>query len=273
MWAAVEYSKQYDVYIWADSFDDAWEELVEYLDAHAPEVFETIGEDELKEAADDLNIPWKATWPDWQDRDFEKVVEHAEADYTMISHTTLKSGGTHIRSDMWGGDDVTDGDELNEVWTLSAESCEDDEEYEPPDGITRTRPSKYRVRKGMKIDPTLDAFLEPDDAWAEYDLPYGKIEVWSGTDGFHLVKYFGAEGWLQNQVEVRAGNPDEAVVEALRSGKLTHLLETDRHALKDAVLERIRAGKPTRLLRHGVAPRKGMKIKPTLDGTRTRGRR
>ena len=160
MWASTG-GTPVEAYVWADHLEDAWEEFVEFLDETAPGVFVTIGMDELKEAANDLGIPWKTSWPDWNDPRFEKVVEHAETDMTIIGHTTLKSGGTHIPSDHWGGSEVTDKAEYNEVWTLSAEdyeeSNESDEPLEAPQGVTRTRPSLVmKQRKGLKIDTNIE---------------------------------------------------------------------------------------------------------------------
>lgn len=105
-------------YVWADSFDAAFEEFTEYLDEHAPGCLTTVTEDDLKNAAKELELRWPGfPGPQTCDEDqelFDKIVEHAEADLTLIGHTTLKNG-THIVSYEWGGDEITDSDERQEV--------------------------------------------------------------------------------------------------------------------------------------------------------------
>lgn len=149
MWACT-YAPEHG-YVWADNFEDAFEEWVEYLDTVCQGCFVTVGEAELKEAAEDLGVEWDDQWPEWGDPKFIEVVEHAEADLTAIGHTTLKSG-THIRSDEWGGGEVSDEEEA-EVWQVCAdayaEEYGDDDYPEPPSRI-----EKYlrRRRKSMKFD-------------------------------------------------------------------------------------------------------------------------
>jgi hypothetical protein len=144
MWAGSGYSP-YNGYVWADHFEDAFEEWVEHLDTECPGCFVTVGEDELKEAADDLGVEWDDQWPEWGDPKFLEVAEHAEADLTTIGHTTLKSG-THIPSDQWGGDEI-DGDEESAVWRICAAAYEDeyDEYPEPPDRIQAKRGVKFKL--------------------------------------------------------------------------------------------------------------------------------
>lgn len=96
------------VYVWATSFDSAFEELVEWLDENAPGRLTKLDEGDLKSAAKDEGIAWKAGWPDWDDPEFQKVQERAEADLTVIGHTSLKHG-THIASWEWGGDEIHPG--------------------------------------------------------------------------------------------------------------------------------------------------------------------
>lgn len=110
------------VYVWASSFEDAFEELVEWADDHAPGSLVNLTEKDLKESANELGIQWDPEWPDWDDRDFAKVVEQAEADLTMIGHTTLKHG-QYIASDEWGGDDVVDDQEYATVKRRSIMEC------------------------------------------------------------------------------------------------------------------------------------------------------
>lgn len=83
-----------DLYVWTDreDYEAAFELAVEWLDDNAPGYLIDLGKEDLKEAAKDLEIEWKEGWPDWNDPDFEKVAEFAEADLIVIGHTTLKHG-------------------------------------------------------------------------------------------------------------------------------------------------------------------------------------
>lgn len=95
-------------WVWADHLEDAFEVFVEWLDDNAPGLLTELDESDLKNAAKDEGIAWQPHWPDWDDRQFQKVVEAAEADLTVIGHTTLKHG-THIASYEWGGDEIDPG--------------------------------------------------------------------------------------------------------------------------------------------------------------------
>lgn len=114
MWAGAHAPT--NVFVWADNFDSAFEEFVEYLDDEAPGLLTKLDENDLKRAAEDEDIEWKDSWPDWEDPEFERVAAAAEEGYTLISHTTLKHG-THIASYEWGGEDVTD----DQAWDIVAE--------------------------------------------------------------------------------------------------------------------------------------------------------
>jgi hypothetical protein len=91
-----------------DGFETAFEEFVEYLDdvGHCGH-FHSIDIDDLQEAARELDIEWEDDWPNPSDmdRNWERVVEHAEADLTIIGHTQLKCG-EYIASHEWGGDEI-----------------------------------------------------------------------------------------------------------------------------------------------------------------------
>ena len=128
-----------EVYVWADGDEDAFEIAIEWVDDNAPGLLVTVDEDDLKEAAEDLGIEWDeawsnggaagrkefgTTWNPYDDPEFVKIVEHAEADLTLIGHTTLKHG-THIPSWEWHFHEVTDEGEIEEVAGRSEE-----EEYE-----------------------------------------------------------------------------------------------------------------------------------------------
>lgn len=138
------------VYVWADSFEDAEEIAIEWADDNARGIFVTLTEDDLKEAAEDLGIDWDEAWSDggavgrkefgqawtpFDDRDYEKIVQHAEADLIVIGWTTLKSG-THVIAHEVHAHEVTDTDEIEEVAERSSEEEEDedlDEEVEEED--------------------------------------------------------------------------------------------------------------------------------------------
>lgn len=100
-------------FVWADHFEDAFEEFVEWLDDNAPGVLTDITVEDLKRAAEDEGIAWQDEWPDDSD-EFYKVVEAAEVDMTAIGHTTLKHG-QYIPSWEWGGDEITDDETLELV--------------------------------------------------------------------------------------------------------------------------------------------------------------
>lgn len=112
-------------YVWTEGeegYDDAFETWVEYLDDESPSVFETVSEDDLKEAAENLGYEWQDSWPDYGDPKFAEVAEYAEADLDVIGHTTLKSG-THIPKDAWNYETIErNSDEYNEVWCACAKA-------------------------------------------------------------------------------------------------------------------------------------------------------
>lgn len=133
------------VYVWAASFEDAEEIAIEWADDNARGVFVTLTEDDLKEAAEDLGIEWDEAWSDggavgrkefggtwtpFDDRNYEEIVQHAEADLIVIGWTTLNSG-THVISHEVHAHEVTDADEIEEVAQRSEEDEEaTEEEYE-----------------------------------------------------------------------------------------------------------------------------------------------
>lgn len=115
------------LYVWQDSFESAFEEAVEWLDDNAPGHLIELTEDDLKAAAEDEGIEWQSHWPDWEDSDFTRVAESAEADLTLIGHTTLQHG-SYVASYEWGGDDVASGtDEWRTVAERSLDEIADDD--------------------------------------------------------------------------------------------------------------------------------------------------
>lgn len=136
------------VYVWADNDEDAFEIAVEWADDHAKGVFTTITEADLKEAAEDEDIEWQDHWPDWDDPEFEKVVQAAEADLTAIGHTQLKSG-THIVSYEWHFHEVTDHDEIADV---AVESFEEDGSDMLNIDYHKEGPDEDEPTSGLKVE-------------------------------------------------------------------------------------------------------------------------
>lgn len=119
------------VLVWADSFDSAFETAVDYFDdPKSCGVFTFTEESDYKAAAEDEGIEWPAGgWDDLSERDQEKVREAAEADLTVIGHTTLScmpkgAWGAFVASWEWGGDDIT-GDDLKYIRAKSLAENED----------------------------------------------------------------------------------------------------------------------------------------------------
>lgn len=110
------------LWVWSDEQESAFEIAVEWLDDHAPGHLVSLTEDDLKAAASDLGIEWDESWPDYDDAAFQEVVESAEADLTMIGHTTL-THGQYVASHEW-----TMGEVLNDEFRADAavESFEED---------------------------------------------------------------------------------------------------------------------------------------------------
>lgn len=86
------------LYVWArrECLDDALEIAVEWLDDHAPWILTTVGPKDYREAAEELGLDYDSAFADAQDgvseEAFNRIVERAETDMTMIGHTTLKNG-------------------------------------------------------------------------------------------------------------------------------------------------------------------------------------
>ena len=102
------------VLVWADSFEDAWEEMVDYCDH--PEragVFSTVDDSDLRAAAEDLGLSWDEIKDDHSSEAFDRVVNAAQADMSMVGHTTLHHvtapGMPCIPSWEWGGGEVDPG--------------------------------------------------------------------------------------------------------------------------------------------------------------------
>jgi hypothetical protein len=100
MWAGAYADTK--VLVRAEHFETAFELLVEWLDDNAPGCLTQLETSDYMAAAEELGLTWTG---DWEDENTSKIVEHAEADLSVIGHTTLKNG-THIASHEWGGCEV-----------------------------------------------------------------------------------------------------------------------------------------------------------------------
>lgn len=117
-----------NLYVWADSMDSGFEIAVEWLDDHAPGLLVMVGEEDYQQAANELGKVWDPSDPD------DEIMQTAEADMTMIGHTTLTHGNA-VPSWEWHAHEVERGSpEWNEVVERSREesgSADDDsDEYE-----------------------------------------------------------------------------------------------------------------------------------------------
>lgn len=124
------------VLVWADSFDAAFETAVDYFDdPKSCGVFTFTDESDYKASAEDEGIEWPAGgWDDLSERDQEKVREAAEADLTVIGHTTLScmpkgAWGAFVASWEWGGDDIT-GDDMKYIRAKSLAAYDQADELE-----------------------------------------------------------------------------------------------------------------------------------------------
>lgn len=105
------------VYVKADSFDDAFEYMVDFFDR--PDtigLFTFTDESDYRAAARDLGIAWAdgQSWSDLSEEDQEKIREATEVDLSTIGHTTLLhmpqgSWGAYVASWEWGGDEIEEG--------------------------------------------------------------------------------------------------------------------------------------------------------------------
>lgn len=170
-------------YVWADHLEDAFEEWVEYLDENAPGLL--VSPDEFNELLDeaarekgfdswaDAEAKWLAKngkhagWSNDMASDYSEIIEAAEADLTLIGHTTLKSGAMHIAGHEWGGDDIG-GAELDKVWNACAEAYyEQYEEWpEPPRGIKPTGGKGTRITDLDGVSKVTDRYQQPLPRWA-----------------------------------------------------------------------------------------------------------
>lgn len=105
------------VYIWANSFEDAFEHLTEWLDDNAPGLLCKIDWDQT--ASDHGYEDWDAAYKALGEGDeLDALVQEAETDLSIVGHTTLKNGDA-IASWEWGGNEVTDEALVEAVRLLS----------------------------------------------------------------------------------------------------------------------------------------------------------
>ncbi len=102
------------------SMVDGLESCLEWLDDNAPGLLHTITAEDYANAAAELGIAWQ---PEEQaDADTARVVQHAEADMTMVGHTTLEHGNC-IPSWEWHAREL-DAAELATLMRRFCQSCE-----------------------------------------------------------------------------------------------------------------------------------------------------
>ena len=109
------------LFVWADSFDDAFEHLVEWLDDNAPGLFSKIDWDDAarEHGFESMAAALEQHGNDYDCAEIEAIRETAEMDMTTIGHTTLDNGDC-IPSWEWGGDEITSDALIGAVRLLSA---------------------------------------------------------------------------------------------------------------------------------------------------------
>jgi hypothetical protein len=102
------------------SLESGLESCLEWLDDNAPGLLHTVSAADYAEAARELGVAWE---PEEQaNADTERVVQHAEADMTMVGHTTLKHGNC-IPSYEWFVREL-DAEELATLMRRFCQNCE-----------------------------------------------------------------------------------------------------------------------------------------------------
>lgn len=151
------------VYVWADGAESAFEEAVEWLDDNAPGMLVMVGEEDYQRAADELGKVWDPSEPDYE------VIETAEADMTMIGHTTLKHGNA-VASWEWQLREVERGsDEWNDVVERSREESGD--EYE--ENASRSQDVVSAALNGRRM--AAGSFSTAGGVIYSYDMPIADV--------------------------------------------------------------------------------------------------
>lgn len=102
-----------NLYVWSGSVEDGLETAGDWLRENAPGHIVQLTEQDYREAAEDVEVEWQSSWPDWEDRNWEKIAEHAEADLTQLD------AGDYLLSYEWWVNDITDPDETEEIYKES----------------------------------------------------------------------------------------------------------------------------------------------------------
>lgn len=152
--------------VWARGFEYAFEEAVDYLDGeNKPGYFTFLDESDFRRAAEDEGVKWPSGgWDDLSERDQEKVRQAAEADLTVIGHTTLHSmpknaWGAYVASEDWGGQDVT-GDDKKMVRAASLSEVTAETMEGMRGGWKRVASRKGEWHRGIEWDgPPCDATI------------------------------------------------------------------------------------------------------------------
>lgn len=110
-------------YVWANSFEDAFEQLVEWLDDEKPGLLTRIDYDAA--AREHGFADFQAVLDTNEEPTIELVREMAESDMTVIGHTTLNNGNA-IPSWEWGGDELA-GETFDAVKALCVAADEEEE--------------------------------------------------------------------------------------------------------------------------------------------------
>lgn len=151
------------VYVWADGAESAFEEAVEWLDDNAPGMLVMVGEEDYQRAADELGKVWDPSEPDYE------VIETAEADMTMIGHTTLKHGNA-VASWEWQMREIERGsDEWNDVVERSREESGD--EYE--ENASRSQDVVSAALNGRRM--AAGSFRTAGGVIYSYDMPIADV--------------------------------------------------------------------------------------------------
>lgn len=111
------------VYVWADSYESAFEEAVEWLDDMGYcGYFVTVTEEDLRMAAEEEGVDnvdavvREIMSGRIESREANRVIQTAEADLTLVDHTSLRNcekelegGPLYVPSWEWGLDEVERG--------------------------------------------------------------------------------------------------------------------------------------------------------------------
>lgn len=150
------------VYVWADGVESAFEVAVEWLDDHAPGLLVMVNEEDYQRAAEELGKVWDPSDPDYE------IIETAEADMTMIGHTTLKHGNA-VASWEWYVREVERGSaEWNEIVERSREESG---EYE--ENSSRSQDVVLAAIRGQR--KSAGAFHASGGIIYSYDLPIADV--------------------------------------------------------------------------------------------------